>query len=379
MIEPRLDRPRWWEPPPTAEEASSPPAPPPTRDDSQVVGVTSRDEPLPPYLFSPHVVGPKPPPGYSFSAGPKPARFPKEPPTTQRTPEPTATEKSFKNLWREKQKRRGGDNTRSNASPRPSDFSSCGPLCPAFRLASRSNRYDVRLYPRTLWVSYVTVTENRLLAEMEARAGIAEFLGGRNSHGVVLPQTYPHVTQLRYGRVPGLQKQEADFSVSVPLLEGTIQPRPDSNQVVVDYVSKQRVFVTSFWARPWKLTDKTLRLRAKRFIRRLRRHGHSFLDSYFYLAKYDSTESRKRFFLRDLAPPTSLAYVHDLHVYVQTVGGFVLEPGRVADEVTAFRAELDALRLCYRPDQYFVAVYDFIQRYHGRLNEVWLVARRCRG
>ncbi|XP_037081464.1 uncharacterized protein LOC119102207 [Pollicipes pollicipes] len=266
----------------------------------------------------------------------------------------------------------------------------------------------------------------------------------------------------------------------------------------------------------------TAALRAKRFIRRLRRHGHSFLDSYFYLAKYDSTESRKRSFyeiwlystpfkskkrfqptgkpqeprptnrtldtIRRLcrglecpqfevlsehrggiqkrhyynavfatsrmdgcdssiqamwrglmplhlyrqginshlevieatrpigvlrvheavparntscrmtslmylprrlhqnppntgpsAPPTSLAYVHDLHVYVQTVGGFVLEPGRVADEVTAFRAELDALRLCYRPDQYFVAVYDFIQRYHGRLNEVWLVARRCRG
>ena len=59
----------------------------------------------------------------------------------------------------------------------------CGPLCPTFRLASRSARYDIRLYPRTLWVSYVTVTENRLLAEMEARAGLTEFLAGRNSHG----------------------------------------------------------------------------------------------------------------------------------------------------------------------------------------------------
>ena len=59
----------------------------------------------------------------------------------------------------------------------------CGPLCPTFRLASRSSRYDVRLYPRTLWVSYVTVTENRLLAEMEAHAGLADFLGGSNSHG----------------------------------------------------------------------------------------------------------------------------------------------------------------------------------------------------
>ena len=58
-------------------------------------------------------------------------------------------------------------------------------------------------------------------------------------------------------------------------------------QLLVDYVSKQRVFVTSFWARPWKLTDKSLRTRAKRFIRRLRRHGHSFLDTYYYLAKYD--------------------------------------------------------------------------------------------
>ena len=56
----------------------------------------------------------------------------------------------------------------------------------------------------------------------------------------------------------------------------------------------------------------------------------------------------------------------------------MLEPGRLQQEVTEFRQELDALRLCYRPDQYFVAVYDFIQRYHGRLNEVWMVARRCR-
>ncbi|KAF0299320.1 hypothetical protein FJT64_027892 [Amphibalanus amphitrite] len=77
------------------------------------------------------------------------------------------------------------------------------------------------------------------------------------------------------------------------------------------------------------------------------------------------------------APPTSLAYVHDLHVFVQTVGGFVLEPGRLAQEVAEFRRQLDALRLCYRPRQYFVAVYDFIQRYHGRLNELWMLTRRC--
>ena len=70
--------------------------------------------------------------------------------------------------------------------------------------------------------------------------------------------------------------------------------------------------------------------------------------------------------------------MHDLHVFVQTVGGFVLEPGRLQREVAGFRRQLDDLRLCYRADQYFVAVYDFIQRYHGRLNELWVVARRCR-
>jgi len=77
------------------------------------------------------------------------------------------------------------------------------------------------------------------------------------------------------------------------------------------------------------------------------------------------------------APATSLTYVHDLHVYVATVGGFVLEAGRVVAEVAAFRSELDALGLCYRPNEYYVAVYDFIQRYHGRLNEIWMVARHC--
>ena len=46
-----------------------------------------------------------------------------------------------------------------------------------------------------------------------------------------LPQTFPYVTQLRYGRVPGLHKQESDFSVSIPLLEDSFLPRPDSNQV----------------------------------------------------------------------------------------------------------------------------------------------------
>ena len=50
-------------------------------------------------------------------------------------------------------------------------------------MVSRTARYEVRLYPAIIWVSYVTATENRLLAEMEAQAGIEDFLGVANSRG----------------------------------------------------------------------------------------------------------------------------------------------------------------------------------------------------
>ena len=59
----------------------------------------------------------------------------------------------------------------------------CGDSCPEYQLVSRTARYEVRLYPAAVWVSYVTATENRLLAEMEAQAGIDDYLGGANDRG----------------------------------------------------------------------------------------------------------------------------------------------------------------------------------------------------
>ena len=77
-------------------------------------------------------------------------------------------------------------------------------------------------------------------------------------------------------------------------------------------------------------------------------------------------------------PTIGLSYIHELTVYVQTAGDLDLGSGHLDDHVTAFHARLARLGLCYRSDEYFIAVYDDVQRYHGRLNEIWIVAQRCR-
>ena len=64
-------------------------------------------------------------------------------------------------------------------------------------------------------------------------------------------------------------------------------------------------------------------------------------------------------------------------MYVQTAGDLDLGSGRLEEHVTDFHQRLDRLGLCYKSDEYFVAVYDDVQRYHGRLNEMWTVAQRC--
>ncbi|KAF0312776.1 Heme-binding protein 2 [Amphibalanus amphitrite] len=398
----------------------------------------------------------------------------------------------------------------------------CDDSCPEYQVVSRTARYEVRLYPAIIWVSYVTATENRLLAEMEAQAGIEDYLEGDNSRGARLRRGYPTLTQLQFspghssGRQPG-----GDFSVSVPLLAETDPPRPTTDQVVLDSVDQQRVFVMSFRARPWKLTDRSLRMRTRRFSRRLRRHGQTFLDEYFYLAKYKESSSEHRSYyeiwlygtphesthrfrpmgkrlldrrsnltiatMRRLcrgrecprfevlgefpggiqkrhyynaafatsrldrcesslsavwsgllplhlyreginthlerieptrpagvlrvwreeasngtsvchmtvmvylprrlhrsppntgvhAPTVGLSYIHELTVYVQTAGDLDLGSGHLDRHVTEFHMRLDELGLCYKSDEYFIAVYDDVQRYHGRMNELWTVAQRC--
>ncbi|XP_037071937.1 uncharacterized protein LOC119093141 [Pollicipes pollicipes] len=518
LIRPRYDlaRGNWWKKP----------APPARLGVFDVPRPAADAGPLPAYSFVTNSVGPKPPPGYHFSAGPKPARFPPQSAATAApapVPVPAAAPAPHvrQYVWRRPDEAGKGAGEPEEPSYPPSDRRACGPSCPEYRVLSRTSRHEVRLYPATVWVSYVTTTENRLLAEMEARAGLGDYLSGRNSLGVHLLQTYPQLTQLRFSPVHGITSQEeSDFSVSLPLLGGAAPPRPDTDQVVLDAVGEQRVFVTSFWARPWKLTDRSLRMRTKRFSRRLRRHGETYLDSYFYLAKYKDSDFRQRSYyeiwlystphksthrfrpmgkpllgqrtnvttatMRRLcrgrecprfevlsefkggiqkrhyynaafatakldhcessldsvwrslmplhlyrqgvnshlekieatrpagvlrvwetdggsnvschmtamvylprrlhrsppntgqhAPAIGLSYIHELTVYVQTAGGRDLAPGRLADHVTAFHGRLDRLGLCYRRGEYFVAVYDAAQRYHGRLNEIWTVAQRC--
>ncbi|KAF0311255.1 hypothetical protein FJT64_017929 [Amphibalanus amphitrite] len=134
LIEPRLDRPRWWVPPSNPGDGHRFPAEPKVAQHRP-----QKDEPargvLPAYIVSEHTVGPKPPPGYSFSAGPKPARFPKPaqqdeeeeeeedeeaeeeaspaPPPT--TPEVTVVDNSLKHLWPKSGRRYGGARPRSGS------------------------------------------------------------------------------------------------------------------------------------------------------------------------------------------------------------------------------------------------------------------------
>ena len=42
-----------------------------------------------------------------------------------------------------------------------------------------------------------------------------------------------------------------------------------------------------------------------------------------------------------------------------------------------FGSRLKQLGLCYKPDEYYLVVYDFMVRFHGRQNEIWFLADRC--
>ncbi|KAF0313592.1 hypothetical protein FJT64_015876 [Amphibalanus amphitrite] len=140
LIEPRLDRPRWWVPPSNPGDSHRFPAEPKVAQHRPQKDEPAREDVLPAYIVSEHTVGPKPPPGYSFSAGPKPARFPKPaqqdeeegeeeededgeareeeaspapPPPT--TPEVTVVDNSLKHLWPKSGRRYGGARPRSGS------------------------------------------------------------------------------------------------------------------------------------------------------------------------------------------------------------------------------------------------------------------------
>lgn len=76
-------------------------------------------------------------------------------------------------------------------------------------------------------------------------------------------------------------------------------------------------------------------------------------------------------------PRIRITSVDDLIVYVHTVGGYILDPDRIREELGRFTGRLRQFGLCYQDDEYYVVVYDFVVRFHGRLNEIWLIAKTC--
>ncbi|KAL7633569.1 UNVERIFIED_CONTAM: hypothetical protein RMT77_016102 [Armadillidium vulgare] len=78
------------------------------------------------------------------------------------------------------------------------------------------------------------------------------------------------------------------------------------------------------------------------------------------------------------APPVSISALQDVVVYAYTVGGYLLEPHRVRKELADLKFRLTEFGACYKDNEYYVAVYDFIMRYHGRQNEIWIVAENCK-
>jgi hypothetical protein len=83
------------------------------------------------------------------------------------------------------------------------------------------------------------------------------------------------------------------------------------------------------------------------------------------------------FIEHDAQPPVRISRVEDLLVYVWPVGGYLLEPSKVKSELQKFRAKLTEYGLCYVENKFYIAFYDFIVRFHGRQNELWLVVQHC--
>jgi hypothetical protein len=59
-----------------------------------------------------------------------------------------------------------------------------------------------------------------------------------------------------------------------------------SNQVLLDKVQEHIVYSRTWECYPWELSDDFLRENAENLTTALRRHGHTFFDSYVYLASY---------------------------------------------------------------------------------------------
>lgn len=46
-------------------------------------------------------------------------------------------------------------------------------------------------------------------------------------------------------------------------------------------------------------------------------------------------------------------------------------------QVKKFANRLHQLGICFKKGEYYLVIYDFLVRFHGRQNEIWFVADRC--
>lgn len=54
--------------------------------------------------------------------------------------------------------------------------------------------------------------------------------------------------------------------------------------------------------------------------------------------------------------------LNDVIVYAYTVGGYLLDPLRVRRELADMKYRLSEFGECYKDDEYYVVIYDFIVR-----------------
>ncbi|XP_050735937.1 uncharacterized protein LOC127008238 isoform X2 [Eriocheir sinensis] len=486
-------------------QAPAPPPPPP---------------PLPPSPPPPQPPQAQPPP---VSPPPPPSTEPAAPPTPVYSP-PSPPEKEYEDGY-EYEYGEGG----ARRAPTPSDPWDCAPRCPRYTLLEWNMDYDVRQYPDTLWVSTVMISENRVLAELEGYMRVQDYFYGLNDQGLVLNLTVPFVTQIKFGRHPGVLQETNDFTVSLYVQPNYYRPgdlpTPISNEVLVDELEAKTVFVHSFEANVWEVTEALLEEKVTTFMTQLRQHGEAFMDRYYYLASYSRPElyqavyyeiwiyatnfrnpqtpakgppppqrrplrankvtqrtltklcrgvecprfevlrtfkygiQKRRYFdglfastspeechftttsiwkgfmplhlykhginshmeVLEATRPIALVHVrtssaprpecpqnltmslylprrlhsnppltgysapnvhitamNDVIVYAYTVGGYLLDPARVRQELADLKHRLSEFGACYRDDEHYVVIYDFIVRYHGRQNEIWVLAENCK-
>ncbi|XP_042860495.1 cell surface glycoprotein 1-like isoform X2 [Penaeus japonicus] len=180
-------------------------------------------------------------------------------------------------------------------APTPSDPWDCAPRCPKYTLLDWNTDYDVRHYPETSWVSTVIISDNRVLAELEGYMRVQDYFYGLNDHGLVLNLTIPFVTQIKFGKHPGVLEETNDYTVSLYVqpayfLHDQRPPTPISNEVLVDELEPKTVFVHNFEANVWDVTEAFLEEKVNALMAQLRHNGEAFLDRYYYLASYSRPE-----------------------------------------------------------------------------------------